>query len=435
MSKLLKKPATLSKHFTHRKTVGSISEYVLTKNGLRVLYKHIPGTGVVTTNITYLVGARDEQPGETGVAHMLEHMLFKPTKQDLKKKLDAGATRFEREVGAVLNANTWKDRTTYYFSYGVEHFSRVVGIEADRMREVVLADKEFLPERTNVLSEFDMYNGDPQFALSVAMTATAFYSHPYGHETIGFREDIAAYTTDKLQRFYNHFYRPNNAVLMVLGDIELAPALEEIFAHFGEIAPEPAVELRPVIIEPAQEGIRRIEIVRPGTTNVLAIGMKHPGFPSSGWYETMIVLKLLVDGPDSILQKKLIDTGLAATISVSQEPTKDENIATIFITLTKKTTAEKMESLVRKLVAELTMDFIQKHLKTIVTKTVSEEIFNRDSSLDIAAELTEYVAAGDWSQYFETEKILRSITGKQVKQRSQALIAPNALTIGNYKSI
>ena len=144
MSKLLKKPATLSKHFTHRKTVGSISEYVLTQNGLRVLYKHIPGTGVVTTNITYLVGARDEQPGETGVAHMLEHMLFKPTKQDLKKKLDAGATRFEREVGAVLNANTWKDRTTYYFSYGVEHFSRVVGIEADRMREVVLADKEFL---------------------------------------------------------------------------------------------------------------------------------------------------------------------------------------------------------------------------------------------------------------------------------------------------
>jgi zinc protease len=366
---------------------------------------------------------------------MLEHMLFKPTKQDLAKKLDAGATRFEREVGAVLNANTWKDRTTYYFSYGVEHFSRVLGIEACRMRDVVLTDKEFLPERTNVLSEFDMYNGDPQFALSVAMTATAFYSHPYGHETIGFREDISAYTTAKLQRFYNHFYRPNNAVLMILGDIELSFALDEIHAHFGELAPEPAVEIRPTIVEPVQEGIRRIEIVRPGTTNILAIGMKHPGFPSVGWYETMIVLKLLVDGPDSILQKKLIDTGLAAAISVSQEPTKDDNIATIFITLTKKTTAEKMEALVRKLVNELSIDFIQKHLKTIITKTISEEIFNRDSSLDIAAELTEYVAAGDWSQYFETEKILRGINTKQVQARTKALFTDNALTIGSYKSI
>lgn len=248
MSKLPKTPATLSKHFKHVKTEGGISEYVHTKNGLRVLHKHIPGTGVVTTNITYLVGARDEQPGETGIAHMLEHMLFKPTKQDLAQKLEAGATRFEREVGAVLNANTWKDRTTYYFSYGVEHFSRVLGIEASRMRDVVLTDKEFLPERTNVLSEFDMYNGDPQFALSVAMTSTAFYSHPYGHETIGFREDIAAYTTEKLQRFYNHFYRPNNAVLMVLGDIELATALNDIHTHFGELTPEPAVEIRPTIV-------------------------------------------------------------------------------------------------------------------------------------------------------------------------------------------
>jgi zinc protease len=204
MSKKLKTVSTPSKDFKHVKTVADISEYTLVDNGLTVLYKQIPDTGVITTNITYLAGSRDEQPGETGLAHMLEHMLFKPTKFDLEKKQEAGAMKFEREVGPILNANTWCDRTTYFFSYSKEHFCRALQVEAERMREVVISDKEFLPERTNVLSEFDMYNGDPLFALSVDMGATAFLSHPYGHETIGFREDIEAYTVEKLNKFYNH---------------------------------------------------------------------------------------------------------------------------------------------------------------------------------------------------------------------------------------
>ena len=435
MLKPQKTANTLSKKFKHIATVEDIEEYKLASNNLRVLYKYIPDTNVVTTNITYLVGARDEAPGETGIAHMLEHMLFKPTVFDLKNKHDSAAMKFEREVGVILNANTWKDRTTYYFSYGKEHFSRALEIEAQRMREVILSDKEFLPERTNVLSEFDMYNGDPMFALSVAMAATAFYSHPYGHETIGFREDISAYTTEKLNHFYNHFYRPNNATLMVIGDIDRAVALAEIDRLFSPLQPEVGLQMRPVITEPIQEGIRRTEIVRPGTVNVLAIGMKHPGFPSQGWYETNAAIKLLTDGADSLLQTKLVDTGLASTISVSQEPTKDTNIATIFITLTKKSTHASMEAQVRKIVADITEEYIKKHLPTIKTRTISDELFSRDSSLDIAAELTEYVAAGDWSDYFKTEEKLRALSVKQIKQRLNELFLDTSLTIGSYKSI
>jgi zinc protease len=435
MSKKLKMPVTLSKNFKHLKTVEDISEYRLNQNGLRLLYKYIPDTGIVTTNITYLVGARDEQVGETGVAHMLEHMLFKPTKQDRERKTDSGAVKFEREVGAVLNANTWKDRTTYYFSYGIEHFPRVLQIEAERMRDVELIDKEFLPERTNVLSEFDMYNGDPHFALSVAMNAAAFLSHPYGHETIGFREDISAYTVTKLQKFYNHFYRPNNAVLMIIGDIKLSDALQQVDKAFGKLIPEPAVEIRETINEPTQEGIRRTEVVRPGTTNILAIGVKHPGFLEVGWYETMAALRILAEGSDSVLHKELVDTGLASSVSCSQNPVKDTDLATINITLTAKTNHAKMEVLVRKIVEDVEESLIKKQLKNIVTKTISDEIFNRDSSLDIAAELTEYVSAGDWTAYFATEKLLRSLTAKQVKARLNNLFKETSLTIGNYKSI
>ncbi len=435
MSKKQKKKDILSKDFRKIREVDGITEYVLINNGLRVLHKHIPKTGVITTNITYLVGSRDEQPGETGVAHMLEHMLFKPTKQDIAKKIPSGAMEFERNVGVVLNANTWKDRTTYYFSYGKEHFSEALLIEAQRMRDVVLSDKEFLPERTNVLSEFDMYNGDPHFALAVDMTCSAFISHPYGHETIGFREDIEAYTISKLQKFYNHFYRPNNAVLMVIGDVDASVALKEIAVKFKHLEAEPNVMDRPIIVEPKQEGTRRVEVVRPGITNILALGFKHPAFPEQGWFETCIILRLLTDGSDSILAKKLIDTGLASGISVSQSFSKDKDLATIYVTLTKKTTHKRAEELILGLIREISVTTIKKQLKPIITKMVTEEIFSRDSSLNIAAELTEYVAAGKWEAYVETETILKKIKLKDIKVRMDELFINSNLTIGNYKSI
>ena len=177
MSNKQKKHKNDSKRdYKHIQTIKDIAEFRL-QNGLRVLHKEHKGTGVITTNITYKVGARNEKRGETGIAHMLEHMLFKPTKADIKKKIDSGAMQFERETGCILNANTWKDRTTYFFSYPKQYFSRALRIEAERMHGVVLTDAEFQPERNNVLSEFDMYFGDPQFALSLEMVSSAFHSH------------------------------------------------------------------------------------------------------------------------------------------------------------------------------------------------------------------------------------------------------------------
>lgn len=425
----------IHKKFKFIKTIEDISEYELKSNGLKVLYKKVADTGVVTTNITYLVGARDESVGETGVAHMLEHMLFKPTKSDKSTKKEAGAMRFEREVGAVLNANTWKDRTTYYFSYGKEHFTRVLGLEADRMRNVLLVDSEFQPERTNVLSEFDMYNGEPEFALAVQIVSTAFHSHPYGHETIGFREDIERYTTEKLQRFYNHYYRPNNATLMVVGDVELKTVLDEVAVAFEKLEAEPSVSNRIEVVEPKQEGLRRVEIVRPGTKNILAIGIKHAGFPKLEWFETMVALKLLAGGADSLLQKALVDTGLASSVTYSQEPTKDTNLATLFVSLSDKSNHQEMEAKIFSLISDIKEDWLKKQLRTVITRSINSELFNRDSSLDIVAELTEYVASGDWSAYFETEKMLRQISVKKIQKRLDDMFKTNNLTIGTYKSI
>lgn len=415
------------------KSVSGVDEYILKNNGLRVLHHNRPATGVVTTNITYLVGARDEERGETGLAHMLEHMLFKPTTFDIKNNITAGgAVQFEQDTGCVLNANTWKDRTTYYFSYPTEHVSRALEVEAERMTGVVLTDAELNPERNNVLSEFDMYNGDPGFALSVQMCATAFHSHPYGHETIGYREDIEDYNAEKVERFYRNFYRPDNAIMMVIGDIEAKTALAEVREKFSHIenpsTPIPRFSIR----EPKQESIRRVFIERPSTTNILSLGYMHAGFPTKEWVVGSIMNEVLTAGPESILHKLLVDTGKASGIDGSQEPTSESNIGTLNISLAQDVLHSEIEHLLLAAIKTLSLKDITSLVKKTKARMLTSELFGRQSSMRIAAELTEYVSSGSWEAYGDTTKILERITPKIVLDCMKESFVANNLTIGYF---
>ena len=265
----------MSGEITKIKKKGTITEYRIPSNGLTILFSQKLDTNVITSNIVYYVGSRDEMYGMTGVAHMLEHMLFKPTKHDIRRRSDSGAMQFERQTGVILNANTWKDRTSYFFSYPNEHFETALRIEAERMHDVVLNDTEFMPERTNVLSEYDMYAGDEEFALAVPMVATALHSHPYGHETIGFREDIESYTIEKLKTFYETYYAPNNATLIIVGDVREDDMLKIVTKHFAHIKPSQNLTPRQFVREPKQEGLRLVQVRRPSLKNILALGVKH----------------------------------------------------------------------------------------------------------------------------------------------------------------
>jgi len=419
--------------YTHVQTVAGIEEYVLKSNGLRVLYHHRPDTEVVTTNITYLVGAVDETLGKSGLAHMLEHMLFKPTVDDKKAKIANGsAMKFEREVGCILNANTWKDRTTYYFSYPAQYLDTALKIEAQRMTGVILNQKELGPEQKNVLSEFDMYNGDPYFALSVQLVSTAFLSHPYGHETIGYREDIEDYTPERLQQFYTDYYRPDNAVMMVIGDIDKKTALETVKQQFTTIK-NPATPIpRHHIREPKQEGIRRVSIERSSTTNILSIGFKHAGLGTIEWLTTSVMLNVLTSGPESIFQKLLVDTGKVASIDSSQEPTRDTNLAVMHFTLASNQSHSEIEKIVLDTIAQQLVADITKLVKKVKANMLTDELFSRTSSLQIAAELTEYVASGSWENYAKTPDLLKAITPKMVVESMKMQFKPENLTIGTF---
>lgn len=419
--------------YTYIQTVQGIEEYELKSNKLRVLFCNRPETGVVTTNITYLVGARDEERGETGLAHMLEHMLFKPTSKDLERKvLAGGAVQFERDTGCTLNANTWKDRTTYYFSYPADQLPRALQIEAERMEHVILTDQELAPEQGNVLSEFDMYNGDPFFALSVQMVSVAFESHPYGHETIGYREDIEDYTAAKLERFYRNFYRPDNAIMMVIGDIDCKKALTQVKKLFGSIKNPSTPTPRFAIREPKQEGLRRVEIERPSTTNLVSIGFKHAGFPQNDWFITAIMADVLTGGPESVLHRLLVDTGKASSVSSAPEPASETSLGTINITLAPGQSHTEIETLVLNTIAALETSQIADLVKKAKAGMLTSELFGRQNSLQIAAELTEYVSSGSWETYARTPEILRAITAKQVITQLQHSFAPANMTIGHF---
>lgn len=414
------------------RSIGEITEYVLESNGLRVFFVPRPQTGVVTSSIMYKVGSRDEICGETGLAHMLEHMLFKPTVFDVKRKSDPAAMRFERETGCTLNAYTSRDRTNYFFSYPKEHFNRALQIEAERMHGVLLTDAEFLPERTNVLSEFDMYAGDELFTLSVEMMGVALQSHPYGHETIGYRADIEAYTTEKLEAFYRAHYTPENAIYVIVGDITEKEMKEALLLHFKDIPRSSTLMSRREITEPKQTGIRTTTVTRPSETQVYGIGVKHDAFPTRAWFETMIIFDLLGGGEDSILHKKLVDTGLASRVQSNFEPSRDINLGMFFVTLSKKTTHEKMHQLFLKTVSELNVKTITPFLKKVLAKVLTSEYRSRENSLSLAMELIEYASVDAVDKFFDSEKILKSITAKDIETRMKALFQEDVLTIGHF---
>jgi zinc protease len=340
--------------------------------------------------------------------------------------------QFERETGCVLNANTWKDRTTYFFCYPNEYFDRAIRIEAERMNGVILTDDSLAPERSNVLSEFDMNNGDPYFALSVAMCGTAYHSHPYGHETIGYREDIEQYTASALERFYRAYYRPDNAVMMVVGDVDVKTALTSIKKHFSSTKRPETTISRHSIREFKQEGLRRVEVKRPSELNIIALGIKHGGFPSKEWYIVSTLLSILTSGPESILHKALVDTGIATSVDGGLEPTSEENIGFLTITLAQKQDHAEIEKKVFSLISELALTEITPLLKKVKARLITDELFARDSSMRITQELTEYTATGDWTAYTKTLTTLKTITPKDILAAARTYFTEEKMTIGYF---
>jgi zinc protease len=422
-----KKKAMASKGLIRTEKKGNITAYTLSQNGLTVLYAHVPGSITVTTSIVYNVGSRHEETGDTGLAHILEHMLFKPTTgkgikwKDLENK------------GAHLNATTWLDRTLYYFTLPKNYLGDMLSVEADRMRNTLLTEKEFAPERANVLSEYEIQNSTPGEVLNWNIVATAYQNHGYHHDTIGWRSDIEHYTTEKLKRFYDRFYWPNNATLIVAGDIDEATLKQDVEKHFGHLKAGEVYQL-PNRSEGNQEGLRRVTLSRATPLRIFTLAYKAPSFTNKDWLPLMIALNYLSLGETSPLYKALVDTHIATDISTALYPTHDAFLTFFTVHGTDKVLYPKIEeALLKTIETAKKKPITEKKLTLLKESLLAEEATSRDGSRNVALQLSEYVATGDWKQYVSTFKDIESITAEDVMRVMQTYLTPLKATIGTLE--
>ena len=293
--------------FTLVDRLDGVSEWRHRDNGLTLLVWPTPVAPVVGFGVVYRVGSRHEVTGHTGATHILEHLMFKGSRR-FNRESGTEIARVLHRVGASFNATTWLDRTSYYEVLPVEQLPLAVDVEADRMRGALVRDEDLESERTVVLNELEMGENEPFELLMKAAFAQAYLEHPYRHPTIGWRGDVESVTGEVLRRFYDTYYHPDNAVALVVGDIDEAAALREVERGFGALPPAPAAVPTLAITESEQRGERRFEIRRAGELGNLVLTWHiphglHPDLPALS-----VLAQVLGDGVTSRLHRRLVET-------------------------------------------------------------------------------------------------------------------------------
>jgi len=409
-------------------SVEGITEYRLA-NGLRVLLFPDQSKPTVTVNITYLVGSAQEGYGETGMAHLLEHLQFKGS---------TGHTNIPQELtehGARTNATTWLDRTNYFETLQASdaNLQWALGLEADRMVHSFIAKKDLDSEMTVVRNEFERGENDPSSVLEERVLSTAFLWHNYGHSTIGARSDIENVPIDRLQAFYRRHYQPDNAVLLVAGRFDESKTLATIQTLFGAI-PAPARELPRVYTqEPAQDGERSVTLRRTGDVAGVLAGYHIPAGSHPDAAPLNILLRVLTDSPSGRLYAALVDTKKAARVGGSQYQLRDPGYWLVGADTRKDQSLDEAKTIMFD-----TLDTLAAHPATAaeVDRARAAMLKNIDLALNDASrvglQMSEWIAQGDWRLFFLHRDRLRAVTPADVNRVAQAYLKPSNRTVGLF---
>lgn len=407
-------------------SIEGVTEYRLA-NGLRVLLMPDTSKPQVTANLVYLVGSKHEGPGESGMAHLLEHLLFKgtPTTADPKAEFVKRGMRW--------NGTTYLDRTNYFATFNAEadNLDWYLGWLADSMVNSFIARRDLDSEMTVVRNEFERGEADFGRVLSQRMAASAYQWHPYGKATIGSLADIENVSIDSLQRFYRQFYQPDNAVLVVAGKFEVDPTLARIDAAFASL-PRPARVLAPVYSqEPVQEGERAVTLRRVGGVPLIS-AMYHTVAGGGREAVTQAVLQFVLGSePNGRLNKALVETGLAASKFAYTRETQDPGSMVFGIVLADQADAGR---------AELALLDTLESMPPVTEEEVSRartailNVMNRQllDANQFAIGLTDEIAIGDWRLAFAKRDWLQDVTAADVNRLARAYLIASNRTLGRY---
>lgn len=285
----------------------NVHEYKL-DNGLLVLLKENHNAPVINLNVVYRVGSKYEHPGITGISHLIEHMMFKTSKNLPLGEFD----RRLKAVGADNNAYTWLDQTVYHETIAADQIDVALGLEAERMVNLSMLPADHQFEMTVVRNELEQRDDTPFTLLYERLISNAFTVHPYRFPTIGWKEDVENITTEQLSDYYHRYYHPDNAFIVAVGDFDPDEMFAKIKAHFDSI-PAAGVELPKLPVEPPQTAERRFEIKRAGQLDYLLVAWHVPESENPDSYALTVLGQLLGQGRTSRLYRALVDSGKCAS--------------------------------------------------------------------------------------------------------------------------
>ena len=409
-------------------TVEGVTEYRLA-NGLRVLTVPDRTADTVGVHITYLVGSRHEGYGEKGMAHLLEHLLFKgtPSNPDIKKSLTARGARY--------NGTTSFDRTNYFetLTASDDNLDWALGMEADRMVNANVAKSDLDSEMTVVRNEYESGENNPGSVLIKRLQQLAFPWHNYGRSVIGARSDIESVPIERLQAFYRTWYRPDNAVLIVSGKFDEARALAMVAKHFGPI-PRPAQPMPALYtVEPVQDGERQITLRRVGDTPILAALYRIPAGSHPDYAAVDVLVRVLGNAPTGRLHRALVQKGLASGTWGWEAALHDPGYASFGAALPKDADlGAARDALFAAVEGFATTPVTADEVAQARTRLLNDVEKALSETPALVRWLSEYSAMGDWRLFYLYRDRLKAVTTADVQRVALEYFKPANRTYGQF---
>ncbi len=409
-------------------SVEGITEYRL-DNGLRVLLFPDASQPTVTVSMTVFVGSRHEGSGEGGMAHLLEHMLFKgtPTHPEVPKVL--------QERGARFNGTTSDDRTNYFETLPAsdDNLEFALRLEADRLVNSNIKAEDLASEMTVVRNEFEAGENSPQRVLLQEMGAVAYDWHNYGKATIGNRSDIELVPVERLRPFYEKYYQPDNTMLVVAGRFEEKQALDLVQKYFGSL-PRPERELLPTYtVEPPSDGERSVTVRRVGEVGLVGIAYHVPAAAHPDFAALEILSYIYADEPAGRLYKPLIESKKASSMFGFVEARHDPSLLLAMAEVRKDSSLDE--------VRDILIDVVEGVAKTGVAaeevdrarqQILKERELEQGNTSRLAVALSNWAAQGDWRLYFLFRDRIEAVTPEQVTEVAKRYITRNNRTLGLF---
>lgn len=409
-------------------SVEGIKEYSL-PNGLKILLIPDAAQSNVIVNIVYGVGSRHEGYGESGMAHLLEHMLFKRSSKftDIKKTI--------ADKGAQANGTTYYDRTNYYEVLPAtdENLKWALEMESDRMVTSAILQSDLDTEFSVVRNEFEIGENDPSGVLNERILSTAYLWHNYGKSTIGSKEDIERVPASRLKVFYQKYYQPNNATLIIGGKFDEKKTLSWIKEYFAPIPKSKNEIEKTYTVEPAQDGERFVELKRNGDLQYIGMAYHTPSYSDKEYAANNALISILTNNPSGILYKTLVETKLSTnvygyTLTLKDpafsyfacEIAKDKDINTV-----QKAFLETMDNVPK-------MTFTEDDLKRAKNELLKQFENTYNKTLNLSVAMTEFIGAGDWRLFFIDRDNIEALTVADIQNAAKKYYLQSNRTWGRF---